>query len=159
MNFRTAFNYGEPSRELRSYPKFLSTYGYEVDKDTGNKVRVRTGETNAYQKTQEALPETLVYNILDRVQRTGDLSLLGQAVEGVFDATPYPKDMLEAQCVRVKAESIFAQLPFEERQKYNNNVYDYIRAVNKRMLENVEAAKAKKREEVTSGGSSDGSTT
>lgn len=159
MEFRTAYNYGVACREIRSYPKFLPTYGYDVDKDTGSKYRVKNGETNVYQKTQEALPETLVYNILDRVQRTGDLSLLGQAVEGVFDATPFPKDLLEAQCVRVKAEQIFAQLPFEERQKYNNNVYDYIRAVNKRMIENVEAAKAKKREEVTTGGADDGSAT
>lgn len=156
MKFRTFSDYGSACREIRSYPKFLPTYGYDVDKETGKKERVKNGETNVYQKTQEALPETLVYNILDRVQRTGDLSLLGQAVEGVFDATPYPKDLLEAQCVRVKAEQIFASLPFEERQKYDNNMYEYIRAVNKRMLENVEAAKAKKREEVTTGGADDG---
>lgn len=149
MKYRFVSNYGSACREIRSFPKFLPTYGYDVDKETGKKFRTKNGETNVYQKTQEALPETLVYNILDRVQRTGDLSLLGQAVEGVFDATPYPKDLLEAQCVRVKAEQIFASLPFEERQKYSNNVYEYIKAVNKRMQDNVSAAKEKQRAVVT----------
>lgn len=146
MEFRNRSNYGVACREIRSYPKFLPTYGYDIDKESGQKLRVKNGESNAYQKTQEAIPETLVYNILDRIQRTGDLSLLGQAVEGVFDATPYPKDMLEAQCVRIKAEQIFATLPFEERQKYNNDVYKYIEAVNKRMKENLDAKLAAKRE-------------
>lgn len=146
--FRTRSNYGIARREIRDFPKLLPTYGLEVDKETGRKVAVKTGTTNQYQQIQESVPETLIYNLIDRVNRTGDMSLLGKAVEGMFDATVLPNDLLEAQCVRVKAEQIFAQLPYEERLKYGNDVYKFIGKVNETLRANVQKKKAAKRAEV-----------
>lgn len=148
--FRTRSNYGMPRREMRSFPKCLPTYGYEIDKDTGRKVAVKTGSTNQYQMIQESVPETLIYNVIDRVNRTGDMSLLGQGVDGMFDATVLPGDLLEAQCVRVKAEQIFAQLPYEEREKYGNDVFKFIGHVNETLRNNAKKAKEAKRAEVVS---------
>lgn len=142
--FRNRSNYGIPCREIRNYPKVQPTYGYDTD-DTGRKIRVKNGTTNVYQQIQEATPETQIYNLIDRINRTGDMSLLGEAVEGVFDATVYPSDMFEAQRVRVKAEQIFAALPFEERRKYNNDVYKYIESVNTQLKANTLKAAEKKR--------------
>lgn len=146
--FRTRSNYGKTRREMRSFPKILPTYGYEIDKDTGRKVAVKTGSTNQYQMIQESVPETLIYNVIDRVNRTGDMSLLGQAVDGMFDATVLPGDLLEAQCVRIKAEQIFSQLPYEERQKYSNDVFKFIGHVNQTLRNNALKKKEEKRAEV-----------
>lgn len=146
--FRTRSNYGIARREMRYFPKSVPTYGYEIDKDTGRKIAVKTGSTNQYKMIQESVPETLIYNVIDHVNRTGDMSLLGQAVDGMFDATVLPGDLLEAQCVRIKAEQIFSQLPYEERQKYSNDVFKFIGHVNQTLRNNALKKKEEKRAEV-----------
>lgn len=120
----------EKPASKREFPKVIPKFGYDVDPESGEKIVVKQGETNFYLQTQEALPETLVYNVIDRLNRTGDMSLLGNSVEGFIDVTAMPKTYLEAQVMRVKAEQFFDQLPIEEKKKFNNSAAQFIQAVN-----------------------------
>ena len=121
---------GKAPRSVRSYPKTMPKYGYDVDKETGEKIVVKQGETNVFLQTQEARADTLIYNIIDKINRTGDMSLLGNSVEGFIDVTSMPKTFLEAQVMRVKAEQFFDRLPIEEKAKFQNNVSVFIKSVN-----------------------------
>lgn len=132
----------------REFPQVVSKYGYDVDKETGEKVVVKQGETNIFLQTQEALSETLVYNVIDRLNRTGDMSLLGNSVEGFIDVTSMPKTYLEAQVMRVKAEQFFDTLPIEEKRKFNNSAAQFIQAVN-HGYGNKQPSVEKMRDEIT----------
>lgn len=139
--------YHKPERNLpsRKYPVAEAKYCYEIDKDTGKKVVVKNGETNVYAQKQEALQSTKIYNIIDRVERTGDMSLLGEAVESYFDATTMPKNMMEAKIVQCEVENVFRALPVEEKAKYDNDISKFYKTVNDRLHANAKAAAEKAR--------------
>lgn len=138
--FRTLTNRGNFVRRKRHFPKFQPTYCYDVDKDTGKKVVVQNGKTNVFQQKQEALPMTQVYNLIDRIERTGDMSLLGEAVEGYFDATFLPRDMMEAKVIQCRVENLYRNLPIEEKKKYDNDISVFYKKVNEKLHENAKKA-------------------
>lgn len=59
--------------------------------------------------------EVGVYNLLDRIAKTGDESLFPAEwkQEGIVDYTQMPKDLMEAVAVANNAENLYAQLPDE----------------------------------------------
>lgn len=147
--FRTMSAPGTYPREIRTYPKVQASYGYDVDPETGKRIVVKKGSSNVYLQKQEAYPETRLYNLIDRVNRTGDMSLLGEAVEGYFDATTLPRDLMQAEQLRLRSESLFNSLPLEERRKYNNDIGIFLKHVNITLKENaVKQAAAKRAEAV-----------
>lgn len=123
------------SYEGRVFPKCANKYGVEFDKDTGREKVVIVGQTDVYAARQEALQDTLIYNIIDKVSRTGDFSLLGENMSGFIDTLDAPRDFMSACCVRSKVEQTFAALPYEERAKYNNDIYTFTKAVSDKLKE------------------------
>lgn len=144
--FRTAYIHGARVREVRQFPKFERQYCYDVDKDTGKKIVVVSGQSNVFLQKQEAESSTKLYNLIDRVQRTGDMSLLGQAVEGYFDATSLPRDLMQAKQIELKALNLYRALPVEEKAKYNNDFNTFVEKVNAALHENAAKAAAAARE-------------
>ena len=143
--FGNQYHKPERKRRNRSYTVVEPQYCYEIDKETGKKVVVKNGETNFYAQKQEAYQSTKIYNIIDRVERTGDMSLLGEAVESYFDATTMPKNMMEAKIVQCEVENVFRALPVEEKAKYDNDISKFYKTVNDRLHANAKAAAEKAR--------------
>lgn len=119
----------------REYPVIAPRYAYDVDKETGKKVVVKqkTG-TNFYQQIQESKEDTLIYNVIDRINRTGDYSLLCENMGGFFDATVLPKDLLAAKKVELQAKQFFEALPSDVRSKEYGNDFDvFIKTLNSKL--------------------------
>ncbi len=107
--------------------KLVSTYSLQVDKN-GKKELKESGKTNLYEFIQKALPETLVYNILERFNN-GDVNVLDK-VHGFYgDVSQMPKTLAEAQQLLIKAEKTFQELPLETRAKYNHSVSEFLSAI------------------------------
>lgn len=119
----------------RQFPVVAPTYAYDIDRETGKKVVVKqkTG-TNFYQQIQESKEDTLIYNVIDRINRTGDYSLLGENMGGFFDATVLPKDLLAAKKVELQAKQFFDALPSDVRSKeYGNDFDTFIKTLNTKL--------------------------
>lgn len=125
-----------------SFPKTAPTYALSVDKDTGREIVVLSGETNVYLQKQEALSETLIYNLIDRIEKTGDYSLLGENLGGFIDVTDMPRNLLEASVVRAQCDQLFASLPSEERAKYGNDVNVFVKSVHDKLRAKVQSQRA-----------------
>lgn len=132
---------GSPSAEMEHSP-LQPKYVYSVDKETGRKTVVLAGHTNLEEQMQAALPDTLIYNVIDKIQRSGDMSLLGENIGGFIDVTDMPKNLLEAQAVRLQTEHLFASLPAEERSKYNNDVFTFVKSVNDKLKAKAVSARS-----------------
>lgn len=105
--------------------RFLNTYQEEIDKETGKKHLVKSGETNIYAMIQEDLEDSKIENILKRVAM-GDLKALNQRETLYVDATNMPKTLMEAQNVVLKAKQEFERLPLEVRKEFDNSAEKYI---------------------------------
>lgn len=149
--FGNQYNKPKRSRRSRSFPKIQRSYTYDVDKDTGKRIVVINDETNVFLQKQEAYASTKIYNLIDRIERTGDLSLLGNAVDSYFDATLMPKDMMEAKILQCQVENLFRNLPIEEKKKYDNDIANFYKKVNDQLHANAKAAVEKARAAAISG--------
>lgn len=105
--------------------RYLNTYQEEIDKETGKKHIVKSGETNIYEMIQEDLESTKIENILQRVA-LGDLSALNQKETLYVDATNMPKTLMEAQNIVLKAKQEFEKLPIDVRKEFDMSAEKYI---------------------------------
>ena len=120
--FKTA--YGKRKRHyIEQGRKEANEYGYEINK-AGMKELIKTGETNLYEKIQEALEETKIENIIKSVTN-GDTSML-RATGQYIDTTELPNNMIEARQAMQKLENTWLTLPTEIKNKYNNSVEEFI---------------------------------
>ena len=100
-------------------------YEYEIDK-YGQKVLVKTGEINLYEKIQESLEETKIENILKRVAM-GDNTVMRP--EGIYaDISIAPKNLIEARQQMQKLENLWSGLSNEIKEKYDFSVEKFIGA-------------------------------
>lgn len=122
--FRTP--YGERSRSHIPAGTFTEkTYGYKVD-SYGRKILSCTGERDSYQEIQASLEETKIENILARAL-AGDNSVFRP--DGIYaDVADMPKNLIEARESIVKLENLWQSVPTEIKNKYNNNVEEFIGA-------------------------------
>lgn len=89
----------------------------EVVEEDGTVVLKHTGETSTYEKIQEALEETQIYNILNRCVN-GDSEALTK-VKGFYeDITASPSSLAEAYEKITKMNRDFYNLPNDLREKY-----------------------------------------
>lgn len=103
---------------------YLTEYQEQIDKK-GQKEVVPCGEKNIYAMIQADLPQTLIENILHSVAM-GDLEALNQR-QGVYvDATEYPKNLMEAQNIVLKAKYEFERFPVEVKELFNNSADQYV---------------------------------
>ena len=152
MDFATRSNMKQGYDPIKvDFPKCLPKYGYEIDAETGEKVVAVVGHTNVYAQKQEAVKDTYIYNMIDRINRTGDFSLLGENLGGFIDVTNMPKNLMEAENVRVKARQIFDSLPMEKRSDYGNDFNLFLKDVNVKLSQkapSVSKAPAVSRQDV-----------
>ena len=120
--FKTA--YGDRDKVyVPSGSRYQDTYGYEIDK-FGQKVLVKTGETDLYAMIQESLEETKIENILKRVA-IGDTSVMRP--DGIYaDISESPKSLIEARQQMQQLENLWNGLPIDTKRKYNMSVEDFI---------------------------------
>lgn len=103
---------------------YLDVFQEEILKD-GSKGIVNVGKTNIYEKIQVDLESTKIENILKAVA-LGDLSML-RAQEPVYiDATTFPKNLMEAQNIIVKAKSEFEKFPNDVKKEFNYSPEIYV---------------------------------
>lgn len=122
--FRTA--YGDRIRGI--IPEGTRTeniYEYRVD-SYGRKVLEKSGERNIWEEIQASLEETKIENILARAA-AGDGSVF--RADGIYlDCTAMPTNLIEARQQIQNLENLWAKIPNEIKNKYNNSVEDFISA-------------------------------
>ena len=118
--------YGERERVyISSGDPIAINWGYEIDK-YGQKVLVKTGETNLYDLIQESLEETKIENILKRVA-AGDDSVMRP--DGIYaDLTEAPKNLIEARQQMQKLENVWNGLSNDIKKEYDYSVEKFIGA-------------------------------
>lgn len=116
--------YGERERVYVSNGSPIQdVYGYEIDK-FGQKVLVKTGETNLYEKIQASLEETKIENILKRVAMGDDTVM---RPDGIYaDLTEAPKNLIEARQQMQQLENVWNGLSNEIKKKYDFSVEKFI---------------------------------
>lgn len=119
--FRTAYS-GQEAHHTASGRPVKNEYQYEIE--DGHKKLVKVGETNIYEKIQEAYPATKIENILKKAS-IGDMS--GFIGEGQYiDTTELPKNMIEARKSIMKLENTWNNLPKEIKEKFNYDLEEFI---------------------------------
>lgn len=104
---------------------YENVYQEEIDKKSGKKILVKTGETCVYDMIQEDLEASKIENIIHKLAM-GDLSVLKEAKLTYADADDFPKTLMEAQNIVVKAKSEFDKFPEEVRKEFNNSPEQYV---------------------------------
>lgn len=103
---------------------YLTEYQEQIDKK-GQREIVPVGKKDIYAMIQADLQQTLIENILHNVAM-GDIEALNQR-QGVYvDTTDYPKTLMEAQNIYLKAKQEFEQFPKEVKELFNNSADQYI---------------------------------
>ena len=119
--FRSAYS-GQETHHTASGQPVKNEYRYEIE--DGHKKLVKIGETNIYEKIQEAYPATKIENILKNAS-VGDMS--GFIGEGQYiDTTELPKNMIEARKSIMKLENTWNDLPKEIKEKFNYDMEEFI---------------------------------
>lgn len=105
--------------------KLLNVYQEQINKKSGKKELVKTGETNIYEMIQQELEQTKIETIIHKLAM-GDLSVLKQADITYVDATEMPTTLMEFQNIVVKAKQEFDKFPEEVRKEFNNSAEKYV---------------------------------
>lgn len=105
--------------------RYENVYEEEINKKSGRKQLVKVGETCVYDKIQEDLEQSKVENIIHKLAM-GDLSVLKEAKLTYADADDFPKSLMEAQNIVIKAKSEFNKFPEEVKKEFNNSPEQYV---------------------------------
>lgn len=105
--------------------KMENEYSYVIN-SKGQKVLEKTGETNRWEKIQEEYEDTKIENILAKAA-VGDMTHFRP--EGIYaDISEAPKSLIEARQQMQKLENLWANVPQEIKNNYNNDVEEFIAA-------------------------------
>lgn len=104
--------------------EFLEVFQEEITKN-GDKDLVCIGKTNIWAKIQEGKEKTEIQNVLQAVA-LGDLSVLKSQEPIYIDATTFPKTLMEANNIVLKAKQEFEKLPKEIREKFDFSADKYV---------------------------------
>lgn len=97
----------------------------------------QTGEKDLYAEIQSHKASTDINEIIRRFTETGDISLF-QVREGVYgDFTDMPKTYAEMFQRMIDAEIAFNSLPAEVKEKFNNNVSEFLAAMGTEKMDEV----------------------
>lgn len=105
--------------------RYENLYQEEIDKKSGRKHLVKTGETCVYDMIQEDLEASKIENIIHKLAM-GDLSVLKEAKLTYVDENDYPKSLMEAQNIVVRAKSEFDKFPEDVKAAFNNSPEQYV---------------------------------
>lgn len=102
----------------------------------GVRTLVETGRQPLNEFVQASLEDTKIYNIISRYQR-GDESALNKVVGQYMDVVGMPTNLAEAQNALINIERNFNKLPAELKEKFNNNVNEFVQVVSTGKLADV----------------------
>lgn len=105
--------------------QYETTYQEEIEKKTGKKHLVPTGKTHVYALIQADLEQSKIENIIHKLAM-GDLSVMREAQLTYVDADDYPKSLMEAQNIVIKAKAEFDKMPEEIRKEFNYSAEQYV---------------------------------
>lgn len=131
--------------------RFENDYQEQINKKTGCLELVKIGKKNIYELIQQDLESTKIENILHKLA-IGDYSVLKQAELTYVDESDFPKSLMEAQNIVIKAKQEFESFPVEVKKLFNNSAEQYVSEIGtKEFLEkmapfNDEALKKQKAE-------------
>ena len=150
MKFRTAYDhpFEYPSVE---YPNFDPEYRMVIDSDTGCEKLEVVGKANFIERMSVDAQECCLKTQLNRAQRSGDMSFLGQSVEAYIDTLVYPKTFMELENVRAQANAVWSSAPLEIRERYGNNVRAFLKDLDSKLLEKQKSKLAAQLTEVNNG--------
>lgn len=94
----------------------------------GVRVLVKVNEDPLNEFVQKSLPDTLIYNILDKYNR-GNVDVLNKSIGQFMDVTSFPKSLAEAQNNIIKAEKHFAGLSVDIKRQFDNSPTKFMEAV------------------------------
>lgn len=103
--------------------RFLDEFQEKITKNGTELIKI--GKKNIYEMIQVDLESTKIENILHAVAM-GDLSALQQREATYIDATEFPKNLMEAQNIVIKAQDEFKKMPKEVRELWHDNPYEYV---------------------------------
>lgn len=130
---------------------YENEYQEQIDEKTGCLHLVKIGKKNIYELIQQDLESTKMENILHKLA-IQDYSVLKQAQLTYVDEADFPKSLMEAQNIVIKAKQEFDTFPVEVKKLFNNSAEQYISEIGtKQFLEkmspfNDEALKKQKAE-------------
>lgn len=151
MGFRSAYDHGY-ERSYREYPKTSPEYRKEFNPDTGQYELVEVGQVNLYELKQEAAKDCSIYKQIDRFNRTGDASFLGQTVDGFIDTLSMPKSLMEMENIRAKCSQLWSQAPKEIKDRYGTNINLFLKDVDEKLKDRAAAKQSAARAAVKEGG-------
>lgn len=105
--------------------RYENTYQEQIDKKSGKKILVKIGETCVYDMIQADLEQSKIENIIHKLAM-GDLSVMREANLTYVDAEDFPKNLMEAQNLVVKAKAEFDKFPAEIKKEFNNSPEQYV---------------------------------
>lgn len=105
--------------------RYENVYQEEINKKTGSKGLVKVGETCVYDVIQADLESSKIENIIHKLAMN-DFSVLKQAELTYADADDFPKNLMEAQNIVVKAKAEFDKFPTQVKEAFNNSPEQYI---------------------------------
>lgn len=105
--------------------RYENVYEEEIEKKSGKKHLVIVGKTCVYDKIQQDLEQSKIENIIHKLAM-GDLSILKQAELTYADADDFPKSLMEAQNIVIKAKSEFNKFPEEVKKLFNDSPEQYV---------------------------------
>lgn len=105
--------------------RYENLYQEEINKKSGRKELVIIGKECVYDKIQEDLEQSKIENIIHKLAM-GDLSVLKEAKLTYADADDFPKTLMDAQNIVVRAKAEFNKFPEEVKKMFNNSPEQYV---------------------------------
>lgn len=127
LSFCTKFDSRErvPSN---SGSRFLDTYKMQVMED-GRMELEKTGVIDVYDEINSHAESVDIHVILDRFQKTGDLTLFEKASGFYADITEMPNTYAELLQRVIDAEEIFASLSPDIRAQFNHSSSEFFASI------------------------------
>lgn len=123
--FRKPYELKEHTGVISNGTQTEDIYSYQVN-SLGRKELVKTGERNIWEEIQAELEETKIENVLARAL-AGDGSVFRP--DGIYaDISTMPTNLIEARQEIQKLENLWATVPNDIKNKYNNSIEDFISA-------------------------------
>lgn len=134
MKFYNSFEPG-PKEFSPAGSQTEPVYALRIDKN-GHKVLEKTSQVNnIYEKIQASLESTLIDNIVKRYTM-GDEEVLKKNMGQYTDLTIAPTNLLEAQQKLINAQELFDKEPIDIKKEFNQNMGEWLKAVNDGTYEN-----------------------
>lgn len=133
MKFRTAYSEKDRDFSIGDFPVTLPEYRMEFNQDTGSEELVPVGHVNFVAKIQEAAKDCNIYNQIDRYNRSGDASFLGETVDGFIDTLSMPRSLMDVENIRSKSRQLWNVAPLEIRSKYGNDISRFMKDVDAKL--------------------------